>query len=130
MKATVGTLSRSSSSTQIHVTLRQIDAVGRLAGAEVSTANAYPGWAPDADSAVLATCRRVYERLFGEPPKVTAIHAGLECGIIGERVGGMDMVSFGPRITGAHSPNERVYVASVQKVWKYLHAVLAELAKS
>ena len=129
MKVTVGTLVRSSSATRIHVTLRQIEAVGKLAGAEITEANPYPGWAPNVDSPVLGTCRAVYERLFGEPPKVTAIHAGLECGIIGDRVGKMDAVSFGPRITGAHSPDERVYVASVQKVWKYLCAVLAELAK-
>ncbi|MCH7814827.1 MAG: cytosol nonspecific dipeptidase, partial [Planctomycetes bacterium] len=69
-------------------------------------------------------------RIFKEAPNVTAIHAGLECGLIGERVPGMDMVSFGPRIEGAHSPDERIYVASVQKSWKYLKAVLAELAKS
>jgi dipeptidase D len=124
----VGTLSRSSSGTQIHVTLRQIEAVGRLAGAEVVNANDYPGWAPNVDSPILATCRQVYERVFGAAPKVTAIHAGLECGIIGDRVGGIDAVSFGPHITGAHSPDERVYIASVQKVWKYLRAVLAELA--
>jgi dipeptidase D len=61
---------------------------------------------------------------------VLAIHAGLECGIIGQRVGDVDMVSFGPRIEGAHSPDERVYVVSVQKTWKYLMAVLAELAKA
>jgi dipeptidase D len=125
----VGTLSRSSSATQLHVTLRQIEAVGRLAGGNVTTSNEYPGWAPNVNSPVLASCRKVYEALFGAPPKVTAIHAGLECGIIGDRVGGMDAVSFGPRITGAHSPDERVYVASVQKVWKYLRAVLGELAK-
>jgi len=129
MKLTVGTLARSSSTTQIHVTLRQIEAVGKLAGAEVTAANPYPGWAPNVDSPALGTCRMVYERLFGERPKVTAIHAGLECGIIGDRVGGMDAVSFGPKITGAHSPDERVYVASVQKMWKYLCAVLTELAK-
>ena len=77
----------------------------------------------------MAVCRRIYENLFGEEAKVTAIHAGLECGIIGERVGNMDMVSFGPTIRGAHSPDERVYVASVQKVWRYLVAVLKELAR-
>ncbi len=130
MQVAIGALSRSSSATQIHVTLRQIEAVGKLAGAKVTTANPYPGWVPNADSPVLGICRKTYERLFGESPNVTAIHAGLECGIIGDRVGGLDAVSFGPRITGAHSPDERVYVASVQKVWKYLCAVLAELAKS
>lgn len=125
----VGCLSRSSSATQVRATIRQISAIGRLGGAAVELGNDYPGWEPNFDSATLATCRQVYEQLFGEAPGVTAIHAGLECGIIGERIGGMDMVSFGPRIEGAHSPDERVYVASVQKSWKLLKAVLAELAR-
>lgn len=131
LQLTVGCLSRSSSRPQLHATVRQVTAVGELGGAAVESGNEYPGWAPNMDSPVLATCRRVYERLFGQPPKVTAIHAGLECGIIGERVGQgqMDMVSIGPQITGAHSPDERVYVASVQKSWTYLTAILAELAR-
>jgi len=129
LKVTLGCLSRSSSKDQLHATVRQIVAVGQLAGAQVEWGNEYPGWQPNVDSPLLATCRRVYEELFGEAPNATAIHAGVECGIIGERIRGMDMVSFGPRIEGAHSPDERVYVASVQKSWKYLTAVLAELAK-
>jgi dipeptidase D len=129
LQVTLGCLSRSSSKDQLHATVRQIVAVGQLAGAQVEWGNEYPGWQPNVDSPLLATCRRVYEELFGEAPNATAIHAGVECGIIGERIGGMDMVSFGPRIEGAHSPDERVYVASVQKSWKYLTAVLAELAK-
>jgi len=129
LKVTVGCLSRSSSKDELHATVRQIEAVGQLGGATVTSGNEYPGWQPNVDSPLLATCRRVYEELFGEAPNATAIHAGVECGIIGERIAGMDMVSFGPRIEGAHSPDERVYVASVQKSWKYLTAVLAELAK-
>lgn len=128
LRVTVGCLSRSSSASQTQATARQIAAVGQLSGATVEFGNEYPGWQPNIDSPTLATCRRVYERLFSEAPNVTAIHAGLECGLIGERIGGMDMVSFGPRIEGVHSPDERVYVASVQKTWKYLAAVLAELA--
>ncbi len=125
---TVGTLTRSSSAAWLQAVLSQIAAVGHLAGATIETANDYPGWEPNARSPILATCRKVYEMLFGEPPKVEAIHAGLECGIIGERIGGMDMISFGPRIEGAHTPEERVYVASVEKSWRYLLAVLKELA--
>jgi dipeptidase D len=110
---------------------QQLAALGELAGAAVEAGNGYPGWQPNVDSPLLATCRRIYEQLFGQSPNVAAIHAGLECGIIGERMGApaMDMISFGPHIEGAHSPDERVYVASVQKTWKYLTAVLAELAK-
>ena len=129
LRVVLGCLSRSSSSVQIDVLLRQIAAIGAATGASVELGNGYPGWAPDLDSKSLATCRAVYEKLFGEPADVTAIHAGLECGIIGERVPGMDMVSFGPRIEGAHSPDERVYVRSVQKSWKYLTAVLEALAR-
>ncbi|MHC4698124.1 MAG: beta-Ala-His dipeptidase [Planctomycetota bacterium] len=130
MHVEVGTLSRSSSASWLHATLDQIAAISRLAGATVETANEYPGWEPNVDSPLLATCQRVYERLFGAPPKVAAVHAGLECGIIAKCVGNMDAVSFGPRIEGAHSPEERVYVSSVQKSWKYLLTVLAELAQA
>lgn len=127
---TIMCLSRSSAAVDIETVKRQIRAIGDLGGAKVEQGNEYPGWAPDVDSPTLATCRRVYEKLFGEPANVTAIHAGLECGIIGQRMGKMDMVSFGPHIEGAHSPDERIWVESVQKSWKYLKAVLAELAKA
>lgn len=130
MKVVIMCLSRSSSAVAITQTVQQLAAIGRLAGASVDWGNDYPGWAPDPKSALLATCRRLYERQFGAAPRVMAIHAGLECGIIGERMGGMDMVSFGPTITGAHSPDERVYVDSVEKSYGFLKAVLAELAAS
>lgn len=136
LRIAVGCLSRSSSMSLLSLTSRQIAEIGRLSGAKVDHANSYPGWEPDVDSPTLAVCKRVYEKLFGKPPHVLAIHAGLECGIIGERVGSasprdkMDMVSFGPYITGAHSPDERVYVESVAKSWKYLTAVLDELSKA
>ncbi len=131
LRVTVGCLSRSSKRHELHNTARQIAAIGELAGAHIESGNEYPGWAPNKNSPLLATCSELYRRLFGKEPKVAAIHAGLECGIIGERVGGgkMDMVSIGPRITGPHSPDERVYVAAVEKSWKFLTAILAELAK-
>ncbi|MBU0641184.1 MAG: beta-Ala-His dipeptidase [Planctomycetes bacterium] len=130
LKVDVGCLTRSSVGSDLYAAVRQIKAVGRLAGAEVASGNEYPGWKPNVDSPLLATCRRIYEEAFDESPNVTAIHAGLECGIIGERMGGgIDMVSFGPKLTGPHSPDECVYIDSVQKSWKYLTAVLAELAK-
>ena len=110
--------------------LGHIAAVGRLAGADVKADNDYPAWEPEVNSPTLDACKRVHEKLFGSEPRVAAIHAGLECGVIGEQVGGMDMVSFGPRIEGAHSPEERVWVESVQKCWTYLKAVLAELAQA
>lgn len=127
-RVAVGCLSRSSSVYWNSVTLAQIAAAGRLAGAVVTTDNEYPGWEPNIDSALLGSTRRVYEKLFGSTPEVAAIHAGLECGIIGKLVGEMDTVSFGPRIEGAHSPDERVYPESVVKSWSLLKAVLADLA--
>ena len=130
LQLTVQALARSSTNAPLHAAVRQICAVGRLAGAEVETGNQYPGWQPDVNSAMLARAKQVYQELFGHEPNVTAIHAGLECGIIGERLGKMDMVSFGPRIEGAHSPDERVYVASVQKAWKFVVAFLARLAQA
>ncbi len=123
-----GMLSRSSSDSRIEETKAQIAAIGTLSGAGVEHANAYPGWEPNVSSTLLTTCQRVHEEVFGEAPKVAAIHAGLECGLIGERLGGMDMISFGPRIEGAHSPDERVWVESVDKSWRYLKAILAALA--
>jgi len=125
----LGLLPRSSSASRMRETLDQLAAVGKLAGATVTSDNAYPGWSPKPDSPGLAVCRRVYRELFGNEPKVVGIHAGLECGIIGERVGNIDMVSLGPTIRGAHSPNERVYVTSVGQTWRYLVAVLTALAQ-
>lgn len=130
LQLSVQTLARSSTNAQLHAAVRQICAVGRLAGAEVSTGNEYPGWQPNVKSAMLASAKQVYQELFGNEPNVTAIHAGLECGLIGERLGNMDMISFGPRIEGPHSPDERVYVASVQKAWKFVVAFLARLAQA
>lgn len=125
-----GLLSRSSSASRMIETLAQIAAIGRLTGAEISTGNQYPGWSPNPDSPTLAVARRVYKELFGAEPKVAAIHAGLECGIIGERMGGMDTISLGPTIKGAHSPDERVYVASVGKAWRFLTGLLDALSKA
>lgn len=125
----VGCLSRSSSPSRMEEVLNQIGAVGELAGATVERANSYPGWEPNMDSAVLQVCRDVHEETFGAPPKIAAVHAGLECGLLGRRVEGLDMVSLGPRIEGAHSPDERVWVRSVQLSWTYLTAVLERLAQ-
>ncbi|MEW6746653.1 MAG: beta-Ala-His dipeptidase [Planctomycetota bacterium] len=128
VRLVIGCLARSSADPELKTTIQQLAAVGELAEAAVESGNDYPGWQPNVSSSLLKTCRQLYEQLFGTPPKVTAIHAGLECGIIGQRMGGMDMISFGPHITGAHSLEERVNVRSVQKSWSYLKKVLAALA--
>jgi dipeptidase D len=130
LRVVVGCLSRSSMEGRVETTWAQIAAVGRLAKANVETGNSYPGWDPNPDSPLLGICQRIYRDMYHSDPKVAAIHAGLECGIIGKRMGGdLDMVSFGPRIQGAHSPDERTYPASVQKSYQYLKAVLGELAR-
>jgi dipeptidase D len=129
LRIEVGCLTRSSSATDMSAILAKIAAIARLAGAQAERANEYPGWAPNLQSPTLAICRAAYESVFKKAPRIASIHAGLECGIIGERVGGMDMVSFGPNIQGAHSPGERVEVASVERMYRYLLAVLADLAK-
>ena len=87
----------------------------------------YPGWQPNPESALLRTCQAVFKRDFGSDSKVQVIHAGLECGLIGAKYPGLDIVSFGPTIRGAHAPGERVEVASVGRCWQLLTAILAEL---
>jgi dipeptidase D len=129
LRITAGTLTRSSCESRLDEVLQQIEAVGRLSGAKITTANRYPGWDPDPDAPLVGICRRVYAKQFGAPPKVAAIHAGLECGIIGRQVKPIQMISFGPRIAGAHSPDECVWVESVAKVWRYLQAVLKSVAE-
>jgi dipeptidase D len=129
LKLRLGALTRSSSDSRVETAKAQIIAVGRLSGADVSEGNQYPGWEPNPSSPLLKTVRTNYELLFKKPPTVTAIHAGLECGIIGQRVGNMDMVSFGPTIRGAHSPDERVWIDSVGKSYKLLCSVLSDMAK-
>nr|MBL8411713.1 aminoacyl-histidine dipeptidase [Dechloromonas sp.] len=99
-----------------------------LSGTQAETAGYYPGWMPNPASPLLAVCQRVYRRDFGADSHVQVIHAGLECGIIGSKYPGMDIVSFGPTIRGAHAPGEAVDIESVGKCWDLLKAILAELA--
>lgn len=96
-------------------------------GAEVQTSGDYPGWAPKPESDVVKVMSRIYRDLFDEEPHVLACHAGLECGIIGRNYPDMDMISFGPNIRGAHSPDEKVQVTSVQKTWRLLTETLAKI---
>lgn len=98
----------------------RIASVFELAGAEVVLSGAYDGWNPDMDSPILAAMVASYERLFGRRPVVTAIHAGLECGIIRTNYPHLDMISFGPTICYPHSPDEKVEIASVGKFYDFL----------
>jgi dipeptidase D len=98
----------------------------RLMGCDVIQKGDYPGWAPNPTSPILDVLVAKYKELFNnEEPKVMAIHAGLECGLLGERYPGLDMISFGPTIKGAHSPDERCGIKSTAKFWKFLLEILA-----
>lgn len=99
-----------------------------LSGSAAEKSGQYPGWRPNPESALLRTCQAVFKRDFGNDSKVQVIHAGLECGLIGAKYPGLDIVSFGPTIHGAHAPGERVEVASVERCWRLLRAVLGEIA--
>lgn len=127
-KVIIATSSRSSVGSALDDMRERIRATAELAGAEVEENNAYPGWKPDLDSKVLAVSKKVWKDLHGEEPEVKAVHAGLECGIIGEKNPGMDMISLGPTIEAPHSPDERINIPSVETFWTYLKAIAKELA--
>jgi len=117
---TVNCLVRSSVDTAKMGTMYKIGTVFDLIGADVKFEGAYPGWKPNVDSPILKTMQSVYHNLYGKIPEIKAIHAGLECGILGAAYPNWDMISFGPTIRYPHSPDEKVNIASVGKFWKYL----------
>jgi dipeptidase D len=98
-----------------------------LGGFSVEFGGSYPGWKPNPDSKILEVMRNLYERMFNEKPNILACHAGLECGLLGTHYPEMDMISFGPTIKGAHSPDERASISSTQKYWKYLLETLKNI---
>ncbi len=122
--------SRSSVDSAITALRQKIRATAALAGAEVAEDPGYPGWKPDLESELLHVVKEVHARELGETPKIEAIHAGLECGLIGEMIPGMDMISIGPHIDFPHSPNERVKISSVAHFYRLLTVTLEELASS
>jgi dipeptidase D len=126
---TTQSLQRSSSESGKMDVAATVAAPFRLAGCDVEQGGSYPGWAPNPNSEILDMMVAKYENLFGEKPHVNAIHAGLECGLLGERYPGLDMISFGPTIKGAHSPDERVNIKSVQKFWKFLVDIIQDTPK-
>lgn len=106
---------------------RMVATVFRLAGFEVEHSGGYPGWQPLPKSDVVLKLQAVHQELFGQPAKLIAMHAGLECGVIGEKYPGMQMASFGPTIVDPHSPHERVQISTVANFWNYLKTVLEQL---
>lgn len=101
-----------------------------IMGAVVEQSGDYPGWKPNASSPLLQIMKQGYIDMFKETPKVKACHAGLECGLLSEKLPGVDMISFGPNIRAAHSPDECVQISSVQKFWNFLCATLTHLPKA
>ena len=126
----VGCLTRSSVNSAKMDLAQALKATFELAGCEVSYKGDYPGWNPNPNSAILKVLENKYETVFNEKPKVVACHAGLECGILGQNYPDMDMISFGPTIKGAHSPDERVSISSVQKFWKFLLSILNDIPEN
>ncbi|APZ46613.1 cytosol nonspecific dipeptidase [Polaribacter reichenbachii] len=120
----IGCLTRSSSETNKWDLANSLKACFELANFNVDFSGTYPGWLPNMNSSILKTVESTYIELFNEQPNVAACHAGLECGILGQNYPEMEMISFGPNIKGAHSPDERAQISSTQKFWKLLKEVL------
>jgi dipeptidase D len=129
-KILVTTSQRSSVASAMKDVCDMVASVFYLAGADVEQSAGYPGWKPDPDSEILRLTVDSYKKLFNQDPQVLAIHAGLECGLIGAIYPGMDMVSFGPTIKGAHSPDERLEIKSAVKFWELLVDVLNRIYPS
>jgi dipeptidase D len=120
----ITTSQRSSVASEIKEIVQSVSCILALGGAEISNADGYPGWKPNMDSHILGVAKAAYRALYKKDPLVKAIHAGLECGIIGECMPGMDMVSMGPTLEGVHSPDEKIYIDTVEKFWNFLLEIL------
>jgi len=120
-------LTRSSVETAKEATAWKIAAVFQLIGAEIELSGDYPGWKPNMDSPILKICQQVYNNRFGKVPEIKAIHAGLECGLLGGAYPGLDMISFGPTIRSPHSPDEKVHIGTVKRFWEFLVAILENI---
>ncbi len=128
-KIIIGTSQRSSIESAKKYIAQNVRSIFSLAGAEIEKTDGYPGWKPNMDSEVLKASKKVFHNLFNKEPEIKAIHAGLECGILEGKNPGMDMISFGPTIMGAHSPDERVNIETVGKFYSLLKGILKEIAE-
>ncbi|MEW7291328.1 aminoacyl-histidine dipeptidase [Aquimarina sp. 2304DJ70-9] len=126
---TIECLTRSSVESSKMDLVNKLRATFELTGCEVTTSGDYPGWAPNMNSSILKVLDELYQKLNGEKAHVAACHAGLECGILGQNYPDMDMISFGPTILGAHSPDERASISSAQKYWNFVLEILKEIPK-
>ena len=123
----VNCLTRSSVESTKYDLANKLKATFALGNFDVKFAGSYPGWQPNPDSPILKVLTNLYEKIFDKKPGVSACHAGLECGILGTNYPDMDMISFGPTIQGAHSPDERASISSTQKFWRFLQEILKEI---
>lgn len=126
-KIEIKTSQRSSSESQKNNIINMVTATFELAGATVQHSDGYPGWQPNKDSKILKVAENVYKKMYNVEPEIKAIHAGLECGLFLEKYPHLDMISCGPTIREAHSPEEKVEIASVEKWWNYLLEVLKNI---
>lgn len=126
----VTTSQRSSVESRKYSIAGQVEALFQLAGAKVDHSDGYPGWAPNMKSPIMKIAADAYEELFGVKPAIKAIHAGLECGLFLDKYPHLDMVSFGPTMTGVHSPDEQLLIPTVDKFWRHLCLTLEKVAKS
>ena len=122
--AEIITSQRSAIESSKQAVAQMVATVMRMAGFEVEHTGSYPGWKPEPTSEIVRKLQSAHEKVFGKPAKLIAMHAGLECGVIGEKYPGMQMISFGPTIVDPHSPNERVQISTVQNFWKLLKQAL------
>ena len=123
----IATSQRSSVESAKHAAAQKIEATFRMIGAHVSHGDGYPGWTPNPDSKVLKVGVETYKRMFGHDPIVRAIHAGLECGLIGEKYPHMDMISYGPTLRGVHAPGEKIEIKTVEMFWNLTLEILKSL---
>ena len=128
-KIYVDTLQRSSVESRKDEMAEIVEAHFTLAGASITHSDPYPGWAPNMESPILNVAIDVYKRLFGETPKTSALHAGLETGLFLINYPNLDMISFGPTLRGVHSPKEKMHIPAVAKFWTYLTSILETIAK-
>ena len=123
----IATSQRSSVESAKLAAAAKLEATFRLAGARVAHSDGYPGWTPNPDSRVLKVGVEVYRKMYGKEPVVRAIHAGLECGLIGEKYPKMDMISYGPTLRGVHSPDEKIEIRTVEMFWNQTLEILKQL---
>ena len=127
-KVVIGCSSRSSNMDALEATRNKLQAIADIVEADIKQPEGYPGWMPNLESPLLTIVKDTYKQVMGEEAQVQAIHAGLECGLIGEKYEGMDMISIGPQIENPHSPEERVHINSVNDFWKHVVKTLEVLA--